>query len=198
MLKGERLKRFNPKAWIGYLVGYASSNTYRIWNPVTNQVIHTRDVIFDEQETFSGALEELRDDIREIDRDELARLLSEFSIPKKSDEQVNRAHAPEGVDDMHSLQTGQQSEHIEDCIIVQTSEPAPPSGTSGVSPAPAGGPGSESGAPEPVGKLYTTAQVELLPTPPPSPPAALLAAVMTGSVYPMRGSHHAEGLPGDT
>jgi hypothetical protein len=61
MLKEQRLKRFNPKAWIGCLVGYASSNTYRIWNPVVNEVIHTRDVIFDEQETFSGALEDLRD-----------------------------------------------------------------------------------------------------------------------------------------
>ena len=99
MLKQERLKRFNPKAWIGYLVGYASSNTYRIWNPVTNEVIHTRAVIFNEQETFSGALEELRDDIREIDRDELARLLSEFALPEAEEEQVDRARPTEGVDD---------------------------------------------------------------------------------------------------
>ena len=191
MLKGERLKRFNPKAWIGYLVGYTSSNTYRIWNPVTNQVIHTRDVIFDEQETFSGVLEELRDDVREMDRDELARLLSEFSIPEQPDEQVNHAPTPEGVDDVL-----QQS--VQQSVQQLVQQPAPLSGTSGVSPAPAGGLECESGAPGPVGsQLYTTARFELLPTPPPSPPAALLTAVMTGSVYPTRGSHHVEGLPGD-
>ena len=55
-------------------------------------------MIFDEQETFSGVLEELRNDIREIDRDKLASLLSEFSILEQPDEQVDRAPAPEGVD----------------------------------------------------------------------------------------------------
>ena len=33
MKKEKRLQRFNPKAWIGYLVGYRSSNIYRIWVP---------------------------------------------------------------------------------------------------------------------------------------------------------------------
>ena len=44
-----RLQRLDPKAWVGYLVGYRSSNIYRIWIPSLAKVISTRDVIFDEQ-----------------------------------------------------------------------------------------------------------------------------------------------------
>lgn len=44
----------NPKAWIGYLIGYNSINVYQIWNPVKNIVISTRDIIFNKTETFSG------------------------------------------------------------------------------------------------------------------------------------------------
>jgi hypothetical protein len=39
------------KAWIGYLVGYDSTNIYRIWNPVLKKVIRTRDVIFNFRES---------------------------------------------------------------------------------------------------------------------------------------------------
>jgi hypothetical protein len=185
MKKEDRLKRFNPRVWIGYLVGYASSKTYYIWNPVTNTVSHMHDAIFNEQETFSGALQDLRDDIKEVDRDELARLLSEFTLPSSSHEQVEPTYIPKGVDDTLLLQTGQQSEQKSEHQSVQNSQqPAPLSGSSGVFPAFAGGLEQETGAPELVGKeLYTSARFELLPTPPPSPPAALLAVMMTGSVY---------------
>jgi hypothetical protein len=55
--KVHRLQRLNPRAWIGYLVGYASSNIYRIWVPQENKVISTRDVTFDERQTFDGSLD---------------------------------------------------------------------------------------------------------------------------------------------
>jgi hypothetical protein len=35
-----------PRAHIGYLVGYDSSNIYRVWIPLLDRVIRTRDVIF--------------------------------------------------------------------------------------------------------------------------------------------------------
>ncbi|KAI1507549.1 Pol protein [Pyrenophora tritici-repentis] len=35
-----------PRAHIGYLVGYDSSNIYRVWIPTLDRVIRTRDVIF--------------------------------------------------------------------------------------------------------------------------------------------------------
>ena len=37
--KVNRLQRFNPNAWIGYLVGYDSTNVYRVWNPIINKVV---------------------------------------------------------------------------------------------------------------------------------------------------------------
>jgi len=45
-LKKKRLMKLDPRAHIGYLVGYASTNIYRIWIPHKGVVISTRDVIF--------------------------------------------------------------------------------------------------------------------------------------------------------
>jgi len=53
-LKKNRLKKLDPQAEIGYLVGYDSTNIYRIWIPHTGKVISTRDVIFDETKFFDG------------------------------------------------------------------------------------------------------------------------------------------------
>jgi hypothetical protein len=64
--KKNRRQRLDPRGWIGYLVGYNSTNIYRVWNPLTNKVISTRDVIFNEKETFSGDIQHLRDDLREL------------------------------------------------------------------------------------------------------------------------------------
>jgi hypothetical protein len=128
MRKEQRLKRFNPKAWIGYLVGYTSSNTFRIWNPVVNRVVVTRDVTFDEGETFSGDLEELRDDIRELNLDELSTLLQEYALPEEA-EDVDQTLAPRGVGE--ALLDSQ--EEIQDTIIVGaasgTVEPTSHAGT---------------------------------------------------------------------
>ena len=61
--KKERLQRLNPKAWIGYLVGYRSLNIYRVWILSLNKVISMRDVIFNEDELFDGNIQSLRDDL---------------------------------------------------------------------------------------------------------------------------------------
>jgi hypothetical protein len=227
MRKEQRLKRFNPKAWIGYLVGYTSSNTFRIWNPVVNRVVVTRDVISDEGETFSGDLEELRDDIRELNLDELSTLLQECALPEEA-EDVDPTLAPRGVGE--ALLDSQ--EEIQDTIIVgaasgtveptshagtasrQTTDQALCSAENGQAPGSSRGddrhlthPAEARTAPEPTfaaptadqtaqhatdgyaheseGKLYTEARFEQIPTPPPSPPAALLAAVMAGSAHRM-------------
>uniref|UniRef100_A0A093ULP4 Retrovirus-related Pol polyprotein from transposon TNT 1-94 n=1 Tax=Talaromyces marneffei PM1 TaxID=1077442 RepID=A0A093ULP4_TALMA len=66
MKKENRRQRFNPRAWIGYLVGYDSTNVYRIWNPTTGRIIRTRDVIFNEDEVFSGNIEHLKDDLLHV------------------------------------------------------------------------------------------------------------------------------------
>ncbi|KAL1972153.1 hypothetical protein VTN31DRAFT_7372 [Thermomyces dupontii] len=79
-LKENPLKRSNSKAWIEYLVGYASSNIYRVWVPHQKKVISARDVIFDEDTTFDGNLESLKDDIKELSVDEIADLLGKAEV----------------------------------------------------------------------------------------------------------------------
>ena len=43
----------NPRAHIGYLVGYVASSIYRIWVPALQRVISTQDVTFDESTFFN-------------------------------------------------------------------------------------------------------------------------------------------------
>ena len=49
-----KLQKLAPRAHIGYLVGYESTNIFRVWIPHKKKVISTRDVIFDEEEFFDG------------------------------------------------------------------------------------------------------------------------------------------------
>ena len=48
-LKKDRRLKLDPRAYVGYLVGYDSTNIFRIWIPHKGKVISTRDVLFDEQ-----------------------------------------------------------------------------------------------------------------------------------------------------
>src|SRR5271167_944321 len=80
--KQQRLKRLNPKAWIGFLIGYNSSNIYRIWIPAQNKVISTRDVIFNEDELFSGNVEDLKDDLLHTSTIEFIELIERLALPE--------------------------------------------------------------------------------------------------------------------
>ncbi|OAQ57833.1 integrase core domain-containing protein [Purpureocillium lilacinum] len=57
---GKAINQFKlgPRAHVGYLVGYHASNIYRIWVPKLNQVILSRDVLFNEEEFFDPEKEE--------------------------------------------------------------------------------------------------------------------------------------------
>ena len=79
--KEKRRQRLNPKAWIGYLVGYNSTNIYRIWNPLTGKVIATQDVTFNEDVVFDGNMDTLKDDaLHDIGRQELIDILKEIEV----------------------------------------------------------------------------------------------------------------------
>lgn len=104
MIKKNRRQRFNPKAWIGYLVGYDSTNIYRIWNPVKGVIVKTRDVIFNEDEVFDGNLEKLKDEIKGIKLSDLAELLSHLDI----------ARSPQHADPNNT-----QSNDITDDLVLQ-------------------------------------------------------------------------------
>jgi hypothetical protein len=43
-----RQQKLEPRAFLDYLVGYDSTNVYRIWVPSHRKVIRTRDITFDE------------------------------------------------------------------------------------------------------------------------------------------------------
>ena len=60
------------------MVGYQATNIYRIWLLMKKTVISTRDVIFDENETFNGNIESLRDDIRDLDLESIEHALREY------------------------------------------------------------------------------------------------------------------------
>ncbi|KAI1510922.1 gag-pre-integrs multi-domain protein [Pyrenophora tritici-repentis] len=76
-----RLQRLDPKAWIGYLVGYRSSNIYRIWIPSLAKVISTRDVVFDEQSIFDGKTEDLMDNLMHNTLEEIATHVRTIELP---------------------------------------------------------------------------------------------------------------------
>ena len=55
------------RAFAGYLIGYESTNIYRIWDPVTYTVRGYRDVTFNENETYSPTAEiPIAEDIRQL------------------------------------------------------------------------------------------------------------------------------------
>lgn len=84
LARTKKLQRFNPKAWIGYLVGYESTNIYRIWLPRGDKVIRTRDVIFNEKEFFSGNrsewLEQSKDDFIHVSLEEFNKMVSDIEL----------------------------------------------------------------------------------------------------------------------
>ena len=56
-----RAFKVKPRGHIGYLVGYCASNIYRIWVPVLDKVIVTRNVTFDENILYSSKAHEQLD-----------------------------------------------------------------------------------------------------------------------------------------
>ena len=76
-----KLQRLDPKAWIGYLVGYQSTNIWRIWILSLAKVISTRDVIFDEDSVFSGKAEDLMDNLMHSTLEEIAAWVQSVELP---------------------------------------------------------------------------------------------------------------------
>lgn len=73
-LQKKRLEKLAPKAHIGFLVGYQSTNIYRIWIPYRKQIISARDVIFDERTFFDGQRIQIPQDVAQS-MDELVELV---------------------------------------------------------------------------------------------------------------------------
>lgn len=76
-----RAYKVEPRAHIGYLVSYAASNIYLIWVPVLDQVITTRNVVFDEQLFFVP--EDENDGLSERERADILLEITDEELPKR-------------------------------------------------------------------------------------------------------------------
>uniref|UniRef100_A0A1Y1LVI6 Integrase catalytic domain-containing protein n=1 Tax=Photinus pyralis TaxID=7054 RepID=A0A1Y1LVI6_PHOPY len=116
-LKLHRKQKLEPRAHIGYLVGYQSSNIYKIWVPHRNKVILTRDVIFNESAFFENkiAQPELRQTI--------SQLLEEIEIPEE--QQVMESMLEEETSEYSDES---DEEEVLDEIVVNTGTQDEPDG----------------------------------------------------------------------
>jgi transposase InsO family protein len=76
--KKKRKWKLNPRAYIGYLVGYDSTNIFRIWIPSKGQVISTRDALFDEYKFFDGKPEHMTAQMA----NEMDSLIAKIQLPE--------------------------------------------------------------------------------------------------------------------
>jgi len=53
-----KLNKLENKAFIGYLVGYDSTNIFRIWIPSQGRIIASRDVVFDPSQVYDPTEEQ--------------------------------------------------------------------------------------------------------------------------------------------
>lgn len=79
-----RTFKLDPRAHIGYLVGYESTNVYRIWVPSKDKVIRTRDVKFDDNSLYRP--DDL--DIGAVIKEDAERLLEALELPENQPEAV--------------------------------------------------------------------------------------------------------------
>ncbi|RYP34796.1 hypothetical protein DL768_011035 [Monosporascus sp. mg162] len=121
--KPSKLQKLDPRAYIGYLVGYNSTNIYRVWVPELGKVIATRDVIFNEMEFFSrkDALERSEEMIRNLE-DLVAKvqLPEELAVNEAILEDDSEMEVIGDEDETNASSNEQQSEeeNVQDEIIV--------------------------------------------------------------------------------
>ncbi|KAM4063625.1 reverse transcriptase (RNA-dependent DNA polymerase) [Hirsutella rhossiliensis] len=113
-LKRDKLRKLDPRAHIGYLVGYNSTNIFRIWIPYLKRVVSTRDVVFDEHTFFDGKLEQqsLLSGIEE--------LIQKIEIPE--DQRGNQEALDEETDEETDIEDLDAESTAGSTIVVMTQE----------------------------------------------------------------------------
>jgi uncharacterized membrane protein YcgQ (UPF0703/DUF1980 family) len=91
LLNKPKLERIERNAQVGYLVGYNSTNIYRIWVPQLKRVIATRDVTFDEKKVYHPSYEV---PILEIDLQKVIELPDLQGKEGKEYEEAERTQEP--------------------------------------------------------------------------------------------------------
>jgi hypothetical protein len=80
-----RLNKLAPRAHIGYLVGYDSTNIFRIYIPNRRKVIRTRDVKFNEQLLYDDSQPDLVNVLR-VRTDQMLEIINVRQIQNLQDE----------------------------------------------------------------------------------------------------------------
>lgn len=134
-LAANKTRKLKPKAWIGYLIGYDSTNIYRIWVPYIQEVIEvehdgeyspqpgkrvirTRDVVFDEESFFDGNINTLRDDIRQVDENAFTELI--YQVRLSAQERENSCAQPSAEDENTFLPGRSLQERLEEMEGLQS------------------------------------------------------------------------------
>ncbi|CAD6505921.1 BgTH12-06853 [Blumeria graminis f. sp. triticale] len=136
-----RLKKMQPRALIGYLVGYDSRNIYRVWMPSKEKVIRTRDVVFNDDLFYNPS----EMDIGVLEDDETVDFLRRLELPWNSgiggDESLYESELVLETEDTElGLDTNSEDEHETEkkngglyasghnnsYIVLPTPSPSPP------------------------------------------------------------------------
>jgi hypothetical protein len=97
----------DPRAHIGYLIGYDSTNIYRVWILHKEVVISTRDVIFDETTFFDNKRTDFLDElIAELDT-----LIEKIKLPDR--EARNEAVLEDDEVDIEPIQDFNEVDDLE-------------------------------------------------------------------------------------
>ena len=92
-----KLQKLQPRAHLGYLVGYSSRNIYRIWVPSKKDVLRVRDVTFDEKTYYQPDDIDVAQLVQERDLHHAIQILQDIPnslIAHNQDEQEIEIPAP--------------------------------------------------------------------------------------------------------
>jgi hypothetical protein len=115
ILNKPKLQRTERNAQVGYLVGYNSTNIYRIWVPRLKRVIVTRDVTFDETKVYDPSYEA---SILEIDLQKTVQVIELPDLQGKEGEECEEneqeMERPQEAPTPYETESTEQATHQED------------------------------------------------------------------------------------
>ena len=96
-----RLNKLAPRAHVGYLVGYDSTNIFRVYIPSEKKVIRTRDVQFNEQLLYDDSQPDLANVLRER-ADQMLDIIDVYQERNLQDElESSSDESDEALDEIH-------------------------------------------------------------------------------------------------
>jgi len=110
------------RTYIGYLVGYDSSNIFRIWVPHRKRVIRARDVNFDETKRYNPDEASTRLDVGV--RQQIDKINPSHARLPKSSSKLTRLRIVSGPTTAHTGDTPEQAKDVDEFAARETSRNA--------------------------------------------------------------------------